>query len=118
MGDKALLDPEDLAARLSDGDVIPIDTREPERFEAGHVPVSMPATKFASRVQPERHMPERYMKATRQLRAETVAGRLVRVIEKSSSVVRRMARHLWELTLPGPLEPPRRTGIHQRNPRV
>lgn len=38
MEDKILLDPVDLAARLSDGNVIPIDTRDPESFEAGHLP--------------------------------------------------------------------------------
>jgi len=38
MEDKVLLDPEDLAARLSDGDVVPIDTRDPESFAAGHIP--------------------------------------------------------------------------------
>lgn len=38
MEEKILLDPEDLAARLKDGDVITIDTRDPESFEAGHIP--------------------------------------------------------------------------------
>ena len=38
MTDKVLLDPADLAARLKDGDVIPIDTRDPESFQAGHIP--------------------------------------------------------------------------------
>jgi thiosulfate/3-mercaptopyruvate sulfurtransferase len=38
MEDKVLLDPKDLAALLDDGNVIPIDTREPETFEAGHIP--------------------------------------------------------------------------------
>jgi thiosulfate/3-mercaptopyruvate sulfurtransferase len=38
MEDKVLLNPEDLAARLKDGDVITLDTRDPESFEAGHIP--------------------------------------------------------------------------------
>jgi len=38
MEDKVLLDPEDLAALLNDDNVIPIDTRDPESFEAGHIP--------------------------------------------------------------------------------
>jgi thiosulfate/3-mercaptopyruvate sulfurtransferase len=38
MEDKVLLDPKDLAARLKNSDVIPIDTRDPESFEAGHIP--------------------------------------------------------------------------------
>lgn len=38
MEEKVLLDPVDLAARLNDSDVIPIDTRDPESFAAGHVP--------------------------------------------------------------------------------
>ena len=38
MNDKVLLDPAELAARIKDGDVIPIDTRDPESFEAGHIP--------------------------------------------------------------------------------
>lgn len=38
MQDNVLLDPVDLAARLKDGDIIPIDTRDPESFEAGHIP--------------------------------------------------------------------------------
>jgi thiosulfate/3-mercaptopyruvate sulfurtransferase len=38
MEDKVLLDPEDLAVRLKVGDVIPIDTRDPESFAAGHIP--------------------------------------------------------------------------------
>lgn len=38
MEEKILLDPQDLAARLKDGDVITIDTRDPESFAAGHIP--------------------------------------------------------------------------------
>lgn len=38
MNNKVLLDPKDLAARLEDGDVVLIDTRDPESFEAGHIP--------------------------------------------------------------------------------
>lgn len=38
MTDKVLLDPMDLAARLDDGDVVLIDTRDPDSFEAGHIP--------------------------------------------------------------------------------
>ena len=38
MNDKVLLDPRDLATRLEDGDVVLIDTRDPESFEAGHIP--------------------------------------------------------------------------------
>lgn len=38
MEDKVLLDPMDLAARLNDGDVVPIDTRDPESFATGHIP--------------------------------------------------------------------------------
>jgi thiosulfate/3-mercaptopyruvate sulfurtransferase len=38
MYDKVLLDPMDLATRLKDGDVVLIDTRDPESFEAGHIP--------------------------------------------------------------------------------
>ena len=38
MEEKVLLDPMDLATRLDDGDVIPIDTRDPESFEAAHIP--------------------------------------------------------------------------------
>jgi len=38
MTDTVLLDPTDLAARLKDGEVIPIDTRDPESFAAGHIP--------------------------------------------------------------------------------
>jgi thiosulfate/3-mercaptopyruvate sulfurtransferase len=38
MEDKVLLDPKDLSDRLSSGDVIPIDTRDPESFAAGHIP--------------------------------------------------------------------------------
>jgi thiosulfate/3-mercaptopyruvate sulfurtransferase len=38
MNDKVLLDPMDLATRLKDGDVVLIDTRDPESFEAGHIP--------------------------------------------------------------------------------
>jgi thiosulfate/3-mercaptopyruvate sulfurtransferase len=38
MNDKVLLDPVDLATRLKDGDVVLIDTRDPESFEAGHIP--------------------------------------------------------------------------------
>lgn len=35
---KVLLDPTDLAALLENGNVIPIDTRDPESFAAGHIP--------------------------------------------------------------------------------
>jgi thiosulfate/3-mercaptopyruvate sulfurtransferase len=38
MNDKVLLDPMDLATRINDGDVVPIDTRDPESFDAGHIP--------------------------------------------------------------------------------
>ena len=38
MEDQVLFDPEELAARLRDGDVITLDTRDPESFEAGHIP--------------------------------------------------------------------------------
>ena len=38
MTDKVLLDPMDLATRLDDGDVVLIDTRDPDSFEAGHIP--------------------------------------------------------------------------------
>lgn len=38
MNDKVLLDPVDLATRLDDGDVITIDTRDPDSFDAGHIP--------------------------------------------------------------------------------
>ena len=38
MEDKVLLDPKDLAVRLNDRDVVPIDTRDPESFAAGHIP--------------------------------------------------------------------------------
>jgi thiosulfate/3-mercaptopyruvate sulfurtransferase len=38
MNDKVLLDPTDLVARLDGGDIIMIDTRDPESFAAGHIP--------------------------------------------------------------------------------
>mgnify|MGYP002630134065 CR=1 FL=1 len=38
MNDKVLFDPTDLATRLDDGDVILIDTRDPDSFNAGHIP--------------------------------------------------------------------------------
>jgi len=38
MEDKVLLDPVDLAECLKNGNVIPIDTRDPESFEAAHIP--------------------------------------------------------------------------------
>jgi thiosulfate/3-mercaptopyruvate sulfurtransferase len=38
MEDKVLLDPKDLEAQLSNGKVIPIDTRDPDSFAAGHIP--------------------------------------------------------------------------------
>jgi thiosulfate/3-mercaptopyruvate sulfurtransferase len=38
MEDKVLLDPKDLSDRLGGGDVIAIDTRDPESFAAGHIP--------------------------------------------------------------------------------
>lgn len=38
MEDKVLLDPKELAARLDSGDIVPIDTRDPESFAAGHIP--------------------------------------------------------------------------------
>lgn len=38
MEDKVLLEPADLAARLSADSVVPIDTRSPEAFAAGHLP--------------------------------------------------------------------------------
>lgn len=74
----------------------------------------MPATNLASRVQPERHIPEYCLKAARQLRAETVAGGFVRAIVESSSVVRRLARRLWERA--DSVDPQRWTGTHQRTP--
>jgi thiosulfate/3-mercaptopyruvate sulfurtransferase len=38
MEEKILLEPTDLAARLNDGNVITIDTRDPQSFAAGHIP--------------------------------------------------------------------------------
>lgn len=38
MEDKVLLDPKELLERLNNGDVIPIDTRDPESFAVGHIP--------------------------------------------------------------------------------
>ncbi len=38
MTNKVLLDPKDLASRLNDGNVILLDTRDPESFAAGHIP--------------------------------------------------------------------------------
>jgi thiosulfate/3-mercaptopyruvate sulfurtransferase len=38
MEDKVLLDPRELADHLKKGDVIPIDTRDPDSFDAGHIP--------------------------------------------------------------------------------
>jgi thiosulfate/3-mercaptopyruvate sulfurtransferase len=38
MEDKVLLDPEQLSERLKGGDVIPIDTRDPDSYKAGHIP--------------------------------------------------------------------------------
>jgi len=38
MEDKVLLDPEDLAARIKDGAIVLIDTRDPESFATGHIP--------------------------------------------------------------------------------
>jgi thiosulfate/3-mercaptopyruvate sulfurtransferase len=38
MEDKVLINPEDLAALLDSGNVVPIDTRHPETFVVGHIP--------------------------------------------------------------------------------
>ncbi len=38
MKDKVLLDPTDLATRIHDDNVIMIDTRDPDSFNAGHIP--------------------------------------------------------------------------------
>lgn len=38
MTNKVLLDPTDLASQLNDGNVILLDTRDPESFAAGHIP--------------------------------------------------------------------------------
>jgi thiosulfate/3-mercaptopyruvate sulfurtransferase len=38
MEDKVLLEPQDLIGQLENGGVVPIDTRDPESFAAGHIP--------------------------------------------------------------------------------
>ena len=38
MEDRVLLDPRQLSERLKEGDVIPIDTRDPESYQGGHIP--------------------------------------------------------------------------------
>jgi thiosulfate/3-mercaptopyruvate sulfurtransferase len=43
MDDKVLLDPKQLRERLKGGDVVLIDTRDPDSFKAGHIPGALNA---------------------------------------------------------------------------
>lgn len=55
--DKVLLEPDDLAVRLENGDVLQIDTCDLESFNAGHIPGAVNAHDIFHL---SRHSPEPY----------------------------------------------------------